>query len=169
MRIETPGGSREIEICSVHRSHGPEEIDVSGHEFLHRHRRLAGHATDDVVCPGKNAVLIVLRHRAQVLNQEGRHHAGALETLAVGVDRNRLISDRSPDRLLMDLTLRREPLNFPPGGALLRREYALVYRAGLSNEVRPFKLRLWDKSYNFAHGILQIKNSEAHVALGHSN
>jgi hypothetical protein len=48
-------------------------------------------------------------------------------------------------------------------------EYALVYRAGLSNEVRPFKLRLWDKSYNFAHGILQIKNSEAHVALGHSN
>jgi hypothetical protein len=35
-------------------------------------------------------------------------------------------------------------------------EYALVYRAGLSNETRPFKLRLWDKSYNFAHGTLQI-------------
>jgi hypothetical protein len=35
-------------------------------------------------------------------------------------------------------------------------EYALVYRAGLSNETRPFKLRLWDKSYNFPHGILQI-------------
>ena len=53
--------------------------------------------------------------------------------------------------------------------AISSREYALVYRAGLSNEVRPFKLRFWDKSYNFAHGILQIKNSEAHVALGHSN
>src|ERR1700756_4935922 len=53
--------------------------------------------------------------------------------------------------------------------AIRSREYALVYRAGLSNEVRPFKLRFWDKSYNFAHGILQIKNSEAHVALGHSN
>jgi hypothetical protein len=35
-------------------------------------------------------------------------------------------------------------------------EYALVNRAGLSNETRPFKLRLWDKSYNFAHGTLQI-------------
>jgi hypothetical protein len=42
-------------------------------------------------------------------------------------------------------------------------KYALVYRAGLSNETRPFKnktrpfkLRLWDKSYNFAHGTLQI-------------
>ena len=35
-------------------------------------------------------------------------------------------------------------------------EYALVYRAGFSNETRPFKLGLWDKSYNFAHGILQI-------------
>jgi hypothetical protein len=35
-------------------------------------------------------------------------------------------------------------------------EYALVYRAGLSNETRPFKLRLCDKSYNFAHGTLQI-------------
>jgi hypothetical protein len=35
-------------------------------------------------------------------------------------------------------------------------EYALVYRAGLSDETRPFKLRLWDKSYNFAHGTLQI-------------
>jgi hypothetical protein len=35
-------------------------------------------------------------------------------------------------------------------------EYALVYRAGLSNETRPFKLRLWNKSYNFAHGTPQI-------------
>jgi hypothetical protein len=35
-------------------------------------------------------------------------------------------------------------------------EYALIYRAGLSNEARPFKLRFWDKSYNFAHGTLQI-------------
>jgi hypothetical protein len=36
------------------------------------------------------------------------------------------------------------------------REYALVYRAGLSDEARPFKLRLWDKSYDFAHRTLQI-------------
>jgi hypothetical protein len=35
-------------------------------------------------------------------------------------------------------------------------EYALVYRAGFSNETRPFKLGLWDKSHNFAHGTLQI-------------
>jgi hypothetical protein len=35
-------------------------------------------------------------------------------------------------------------------------EYALVYRAGLSNQTRPFKLRLRDKSYNFPHGTLQI-------------
>ena len=41
-------------------------------------------------------------------------------------------------RLLVDLTLRREPLNSPPGGALLRREYALVFRAGLPNETRAF-------------------------------
>ncbi len=38
----------------------------------------------------------------------------------------------------VDLTLRREPLNSPPGGALLRREYALVFRAGLPNETRAF-------------------------------
>ena len=37
----------------------------------------------------------------------------------------------------VDLTLRREPLNSPPGGALLRREYALVFRAGLP-ETRAF-------------------------------
>jgi hypothetical protein len=43
-------------------------------------------------------------------------------------------------------------------------EYALVYRAGLSNEVRPFKLSFWDKSYNLAHGTLQIQNSEPHGA-----
>jgi hypothetical protein len=41
-------------------------------------------------------------------------------------------------------------------GPLSVGEYALVNRAGLSNETRPFKLRLWDKSYNFAHGALQI-------------
>jgi hypothetical protein len=41
-------------------------------------------------------------------------------------------------------------------GAFSVGEYALVYRAGLSNETRPFKLRLWDKSCNFAHGPLQI-------------
>jgi hypothetical protein len=35
-------------------------------------------------------------------------------------------------------------------------EYALVYRAGLSDETRPFKLGLWDKSYDFAHGTIQI-------------
>ena len=35
-------------------------------------------------------------------------------------------------------------------------EYALVYRAGLSDETRPFKLRFWDKSYDFAHGTIQI-------------
>ncbi len=35
-------------------------------------------------------------------------------------------------------------------------EYALVYRASLSNETRPFKLRLWDESHNFAHGTLQL-------------
>jgi hypothetical protein len=42
--------------------------------------------------------------------------------------------------------------------AISSREYALVYRAGLSNEVRPFKLSFWDKSYNLAHGTLQIQN-----------
>jgi hypothetical protein len=41
-------------------------------------------------------------------------------------------------------------------GAFSIGEYALVYRAGLSNETRPFKLRLWGKSYNFAHGTLPI-------------
>jgi hypothetical protein len=39
------------------------------------------------------------------------------------------------------------------GGALLRREYALVCRARLSNKTRAFKLRLRDKSYDFAHGL----------------
>ena len=43
-----------------------------------------------------------------------------------------------------------------PRGPVSVGEYALVYRASLSNETRPFKLRLWDKSYNFAHGPLQI-------------
>jgi hypothetical protein len=41
-------------------------------------------------------------------------------------------------------------------GAFSVRKYALVHRAGLSNETRAFKLRLWDKSYDFAHGLLQI-------------
>jgi len=35
-------------------------------------------------------------------------------------------------------------------------EYALIYRAGLSNETRPFKLGLWDKSYSFGQWTLQI-------------
>ena len=35
-------------------------------------------------------------------------------------------------------------------------EYALVYRARLSDETRPFKLGLCEKLYNFAHGTLQI-------------
>src|SRR5207342_954378 len=51
---------------------------------------------------------------------------------------------------------RREPLNSAPGGTLLRREYALVYRAGLLNETRAFKLRLRDKPDDFAHWTLQI-------------
>ena len=41
-------------------------------------------------------------------------------------------------------------------------EYALVYRAGLSDETRPFKLGLWNKSYSFGHGTLQIRRSPAH-------
>ena len=34
---------------------------------------------------------------------------------------------------------------------LLSREYALVNRAGLSNEASSLELRFRDKSYNFAH------------------
>jgi hypothetical protein len=37
------------------------------------------------------------------------------------------------------------------GGALLRREYALVDRAGGLNETGPFKLALRDELNNFAH------------------
>src|SRR5436309_15973466 len=37
------------------------------------------------------------------------------------------------------------------GGALLRREYALVDRTRLSNEARPFECCLWDKLYDVAH------------------
>jgi hypothetical protein len=43
-------------------------------------------------------------------------------------------------------------------------EYALVYRAGLSNEARPFELRLWDKSYDFAHRTPQILKPSAQTA-----
>ena len=78
--------SQLVGVLSVPCGFGPEEIDVSGHEFLDRHRWFACQATNDVVCPGKNAILIVLRHRAEVLNHEGWHHAGALETLAIGLD-----------------------------------------------------------------------------------
>ena len=42
------------------------------------------------------------------------------------------------------------PGPFNPG------EYAFVYRAGLSDETRPFKLGLWDKSYHFAHRTIQV-------------
>jgi hypothetical protein len=42
------------------------------------------------------------------------------------------------------------------GGALLRREYALVYRARLPNETRAFELRPRDKPDDLAHGALQI-------------
>jgi hypothetical protein len=36
-------------------------------------------------------------------------------------------------------------------GGWLRREYALVYRAGLSNQPGPFEVSLRNESYNFAH------------------
>jgi len=41
-------------------------------------------------------------------------------------------------------------------GRLSVGEYALVDRAGLSNETRPFELGLWDKSYGVGQGTLQI-------------
>jgi hypothetical protein len=58
--------------------------------------------------------------------------------------------------LIFGLIAATRPSTFWQPGLFSVGEYALVYRAGLSNETRPFKLRLWDKSYNFAHGTLQI-------------
>ncbi len=46
------------------------------------------------------------------------------------------------------------------GGALLRREYALVYRAGLPNKTGPFEVTLRDKLYDFAHLLSKAGNLE---------
>jgi hypothetical protein len=45
-------------------------------------------------------------------------------------------------------------------GSLLRREYALVYRAGLLNETDPVEVPLRDKLYNFAHLLTTAGNSD---------
>jgi hypothetical protein len=46
------------------------------------------------------------------------------------------------------------------GGSLLRREYALVYRARLLNKKGPVEVPLRDKLYNFAHLLTTAGNSE---------
>lgn len=46
------------------------------------------------------------------------------------------------------------------GRSLLRREYALVYRAGLLNKTGPIKVTLRNKLYNFAHLLTTAGNSE---------
>jgi len=46
------------------------------------------------------------------------------------------------------------------GGSLLRREYALVYRARLLNKTGPVEVMLWDKLYDFAHLLSNAGNSE---------
>jgi hypothetical protein len=44
--------------------------------------------------------------------------------------------------------------------ALLRREYALIYRAGLLDKKGPFEVMLRDKLNNFAHLLSKAGNSE---------
>jgi hypothetical protein len=46
------------------------------------------------------------------------------------------------------------------GGSLLRREYALIYRAGLLNKTGPVEVTLRDKLHNFAHLLTTAGNSE---------
>jgi hypothetical protein len=46
------------------------------------------------------------------------------------------------------------------GGSLLRREYALVYRAGLLNKTGPVEVALRNKLCNFAHLLTTVGNSE---------
>ena len=58
-----------------------------------------------------------------------------------------------------------DPLSIPEiprqaGGALLRREYALIYRAGLLDKTVPFEVTLRYKSNNFSHFTLQLNSPE---------
>jgi hypothetical protein len=76
---------------------GLEDVGMSSDESPYRHRRLACHATNDVVRPGEESVLMVLRHAAQMLNQEGRHSTRALEALPVSLHCDRLIPYRVAD------------------------------------------------------------------------
>jgi hypothetical protein len=73
---------------------GLEEIDVRGDEFSHHHQWPPRNTTDNLVCFCEDAVLIVLRHGTQMLNQEGGHCARALQGLAIGLDRDRFIGRR---------------------------------------------------------------------------
>jgi hypothetical protein len=45
-------------------------------------------------------------------------------------------------------------------GGTLRREDALVYRAGLLNKSGPVEVTLRDKLNNFAHLLTKVRNSE---------
>jgi hypothetical protein len=44
-------------------------------------------------------------------------------------------------------------------GALFRREYALVDRAGLLDKAGPFEVTLRDKLHNFTHSLSEVENS----------
>jgi len=49
--------------------------------------------------------------------------------------------------------------------ALLRREYALVDRAGLLNKADPFEITLRDKLHNFTHSRSKVENSRKMLDL----
>jgi hypothetical protein len=65
------------------------------------------------------------------------------------------VADRMPQLSLSPCSaqsfdqIERDPL--PARGALLRRKYALIYRAGLLNKTGPLEITLPDKLNNFAH------------------
>jgi hypothetical protein len=49
-------------------------------------------------------------------------------------------------------------------GGILRREDALVYRAGFLNKTRPVEITLRDKLNDFAHSLTKVGNSEKYSA-----
>jgi hypothetical protein len=55
------------------------------------------------------------------------------------------------------------------GGDLLRREYALVYCAGLLNKTVPVEVALWDKSYDFAPLLIFKRSVSSPIGGGKSS
>jgi hypothetical protein len=68
-------------------------------------------------------------------------------------------SERQPDFLTYPL---------PASGALLRREYALIYRAGLLNKTGPFEVTLRDKLNNFADSLSKALTARNPDCGGHA-